>query len=104
MHNGRVPGVEPAIADGFVGGFGVAIVTLEYDVAADHDLANRAAIVRDLFTGLGIHHPELAGGDELDTLPSLDDSPLGPGPPRMCRQASADRDDGRGLRQAVDLG
>src|SRR2546430_16973022 len=90
--------MEPAVADRLVGSLPVAVVTVEHDVAADDDFADRAPIVGDLFTGLGLHYPELAGGDHLATLASFDDSPFGGGERFVFRSGPATRVRGRGFR------
>src|SRR5206468_10893380 len=50
VHDGAIPGVEPAVAHHFVRCIGVVIVPLHHDVATDDDFAGRGAVVRHLAT------------------------------------------------------
>ena len=53
---------------------GVVVIAFHDDVAAHGDLAQRLAVVRHLAAVL-VHHPELAGADQLDALARLDLAP-----------------------------
>ena len=54
MHDRRVASMKPAVLNRLGRGFGIVVVTLEDHVAADDDLADRAAIVGDLLAALTI--------------------------------------------------
>jgi hypothetical protein len=41
VHNGRIAGMEPAVAHALLGGLGIVVVTLHDHVAARDDLARR---------------------------------------------------------------
>ena len=54
MDDRRVASMKPAVLNRLGRGFGIVVVTLEDHVAADDDLADRAAIVGDLLAALTI--------------------------------------------------
>ena len=103
MHHGRVAGVEPAVAHGPLGGLRVVVVPGHDDVPADHDLAQRLPVRRDL-PAVGLDHAQLTRGEQLDPGPRLLHRPVGRGELLVLGQRGADRDERGRLGEAVDLG
>jgi hypothetical protein len=103
MDDGGVAGVEPSAAQGLGGGFGIVEVALHHDVPAHHDLAQGLPVGRHL-DPVVVVDGQLAGGDELDALARLDRRAVREGQARVFGPRLADRDEGRGLGQAVHLG
>src|ERR1700737_2200513 len=67
-----IAGVEPSVPDRLVRGLRITVVALEHHVAADHDLADRAPVVWDLLASFRVHDAQVAGRDQLHSLPRLD--------------------------------
>src|SRR5438270_1651065 len=62
IDNRHIPGVEPAVADGLSGPFGVPVIALHHDVAPRHDLAHGRPVRRHL-APLAVDHPHVDPDD-----------------------------------------
>ena len=94
MHHRAVARIKPAVANGFRRPGGIAIIAGHDGVAAHDDLAERFAVPWH-FAPLRVENSQVAGGEQLDALPSLDGGARAGAQSSVFRPRLADGDKGR---------
>ncbi len=103
MDHGGIAGVEPAVADGARRRLRIVVIALHHDIAAHDDLAQSRAVSRHLEVRF-VDDADLARGDQLDPLAGFEHRPRCQRERAILGSRLADRDERRGLGEAVGLG
>ena len=104
LDHAQIAGVIPAALEGFGGGLRILQIALHDDVAGEHQLAQRLAVVRDFGAGLAVDDRERGLGRVAHALAGVLLHPRFQRQRRPVVVLGAERGRAVGLGQSVDVG